>query len=160
MEKRFTVFGFLSKVFMIYGITTGLLNVFCILFGDMAKDFSTMFSLAGKGVSVATSMQFLLAVTAVIIMRMVFMTDMLIKDMALPARITAMFASVFALMIVFILIFGWFPSNDPLAWILFAVCFTVSCAVSVMISTAAERQENRRLEEALHRIKNDSEGEK
>ena len=153
MDKRFTVFRFLSQVFMIYGITTGLQNVFCILFGDKAEGFSTMFSLAGKGVSVATSMQFLLAATVVIILRMVFMTDMLIKNMPLPARITAMFASVFVLMIGFILVFGWFPSNDPVAWILFAVCFVVSCTASVMISTAAERQENRRLEEALKRVK-------
>ncbi|MBR5090114.1 MAG: hypothetical protein IK093_11870 [Ruminiclostridium sp.] len=153
MDKRFTIFRFLAQVFMIYGITTGLLNIFCLLFGSDAEGYSTMFSLAGAGVSVATSLQFLLALTVVMILRMVFMSDVLIKNMPLGARIAAMFASVFAVIIGCVFLFGWFPANDPLAWVMFIVCFAVSCAVSVIISTAAERQENRKLDEALKRIK-------
>lgn len=156
MDKRFTVFGFLAQVFMIYGITTGLLNIFCMLFGNEAAVYSTIFSLANTGVSVATSLQFLLAVTIVIILRVVFMTDMLIKSMPLGARIAAMFVSVFAVIVTFVFVFGWFPATDPLAWIMFIVCFAVSCAVSVIISTAAERQENRRLDEALKRVKEEN----
>jgi uncharacterized protein YacL len=153
MDKRFTVFGFLAQVFMIYGITTGLLNIFCMIFGSSAKDYSTMFSLAGDGISVATSLQYLLAITIVIILRMVFMSDALIKNMPLGARIAAMFVSVFAVVIAFVFLFGWFPANDPVAWAMFVVCFAVSCAVSVFVSMLSERQENRRLEEALKRVK-------
>ena len=153
MEKRTTVFGFLAQVFMIYGITTGLLNVFCMLFGDIAEGYSTMFSLGGKGLSVATSMQFLLAVFLVICMRLIFMTDILIKNMALPARITAMFVGVFAVMVTFVFIFDWFPENEAIPWILFVICFAVSCTVSVMISRISEKNENKRLEEALKRVK-------
>ena len=156
MDKRFTVFGFLSQVFMIYGITTGLLNIFCILFGNEAAGYSTIFSLAGAGVGTATSFQFLAAVTLVTILRVIFMTDMLIRGMPLPARIAAMFVSVFAVIVGFVFIFGWFPADDPLAWIMFIVCFAVSCGVSVTVSTIAEKQENRRLDEALKRVKEES----
>ena len=156
MDKRFTVFGFLAQVFMIYGITTGLLNIFCMLFGSSAAGYSTIFAPAGTGISVATSLQFLLAVTIVIALRMLFMTDALIKNMALGARIAAMFVSVFAVMIAFVFLFGWFPADDPIAWVMFVVCFAVSCAVSVIISTIAERQENRKLDEALKRIKEEN----
>ena len=153
MDKRFSIFEFLGQVFMIYGITTGLLNIFCLVFGAAAEGYSTIFSLGTSGVSIATSLQFLLAVTVTIALRVVFMTDMLIKDMAIPARIAAMIAGVFAVIIGFVIVFGWFPANDPIAWGMFIVCFSVSCAVSVMVSTAAERQENKRLEEALKRVK-------
>jgi len=153
MDKRFTVFGFFAQVFMIYGITTGLLNIFCMMFGSEAKDYSSIFTLAGEGVSVGTSLQFLLAVTVVILLRMLFMTDMLIKKMPLSARITAMFASVFAVTVSFVFVFKWFPVDDPIAWLMFVVCFAVSCVVSVIVSTAAQRQENRRLDEALKRVK-------
>ena len=156
MDKKFTVFGFLAQVFMIYGITTGLLNIFCMLFGRVAEGYSTLFSLAGAGVSVATSLQFLLAVTLVMLLRIVFMSDMIIKKMPLGARISAMFASVFAVTIGCVFIFGWFPVNDLLAWVMFVVCFAVSCGVSVIISTAAERQENRKLDEALKRVKEEN----
>jgi hypothetical protein len=153
MDKRFTVFGFLSQVFMMFGITTALLNIFCILFGNTAAAYSSIFSLAGNGISITTSFQFLFAMILIMLLRMLFMTDILIRKMPLAARITGMFISVFAVMIGFVLLFGWFPAGDPVAWVMFVLCFTVSCAVSVTISSIAERQENHRLEEALKRVK-------
>ncbi|MCM1055433.1 MAG: DUF3021 family protein [Bacteroides sp.] len=153
MEKSFSIFKFLSQVFMIYGITVGLLNIFCLLFGDSAQSVSTIFSLGKEGVSAATSFQFLLAIFVIIGLRAVFMTDILIKKMPLAARIIVMFAGVLAVIIAFVFLFGWFPADVPLAWIMFTVSFVISCAVSTLISVLAEKQENRRLEEALKRYK-------
>lgn len=153
MDKNFSVFKFFSQVFTIYGITTGLLNIFCILFGVSACGLSTIFSLGNAGVGVATSFQFLLAVSVIVGLRVIFMTDILIKKIPLAARIIAMFASVFATMLAFIFLFDWFPADMPIAWIMFIVCFIISCTVSTFISVLAEKQENRRLEEALKRYK-------
>lgn len=153
MDKNFSIFKYLSQVFMIYGITTGLLNIFCLLFGKSAHGLSTLFSLENSGVGVATSFQFLLAVSIIVGLRAILLTDILIKKMPLAARIIAMFAGAFAVIIVFIFLFDWFPANYPMAWIMFIVCFIVSCAVSTLISVLAEKQENRRLEEALKRYK-------
>ena len=153
MDRDFSVLKFLSRVFMIYGITTGLLNIFCILFGTSAYGLSTIFSLENKGVGVATSFQFLLAVSVIVGLRSVFMTDIIIKKMPLAARIIAMFAGTFVTMLVFIFTFDWLPADVPMAWIMFIVCFAVSCGLSTLISVLAEKQENRRLEEALKRYK-------
>lgn len=153
MDKSFSILKYLSQVFTIYGITSGLLNIFCILFGKSAYGFSTIFSLGNSGISVATSFQFLLAVSLIVGLKFIFMTDILIKKMPLAARIIVMFAGAFATMIVFIFAFGWFPADMPIAWIMFIVCFIISCAVSTLISVLAEKQENRRLEEALKRYK-------
>ena len=76
MDKNFSVLKFLSQVFMIYGITTGLLNIFCILFGTSAYGFSTIFSLGNTGVSIATSFQFLLAVFLIVGLKFIFMTEL------------------------------------------------------------------------------------
>lgn len=153
MDDKYTVFRFLSQVFMIFGITTLLLNIICIIFGNDAVGYSTIFSLNSSGVSVETSLQFLLSVTILVVLRVVFMTDMLIKKMPLSARIVAMFISVFAEYVAFVFAFGWFPADNLTAWIMFIVCFVVSCLLSAGISAIAERQENRRLDEALQRIK-------
>ncbi len=153
MDKNFSVLKFLSQVFMIYGITTGLLNIFCILFGRSAYGFSTIFSLGNTGVGIATSFQFLLAVFLIVGLKFIFMTDILIKKIPLAARIIIMFAGAFATILVFIFAFGWVPANMPIAWIMFIICFVLSCAVSTIISVLAEKQENRRLEEALKRYK-------
>lgn len=138
---------------MIYGITTGLLNVFCIIFGTSAHGISTIFSLGKAGVGIETSFQFLLAVSVIVGLRLIFSTDILIKNMPLAARIIAMFAGAFATIVAFVFLFDWFPADLPLAWIMFIVCFAVSCAVSTLVSVLAEKQENRRLEEALKRYK-------
>ncbi len=153
MDKNFSVLKFLSQVFMIYGITTGLLNIFCILFGRSAYDFSTIFSLGNTGVGIATSFQFLLAVFLIVGLKFIFMTDILIKKIPLAARIIIMFTGAFATILVFIFALGWVPANMPIAWIMFIICFVLSCAVSTVISVLAEKQENRRLEEALKRYK-------
>ncbi len=153
MDKNFSLLKYLSQVFMIYGITTGLLNIFCIVFGTSAYGLSTIFSLGNSGVGVATSFRFLLAVSIVVGLRFVFMTDIMIKKMPIAARIIAMFAGAFATILVFIFAFDWFPADMPIAWIMFIVCFAVSCGVSTVISVLAEKQENRRLEEALKRYK-------
>lgn len=153
MERNFRVLKFLSQVFIIYGATTLLLNILCILFGDMSMELSGIFSLGSKGISVAASLQFLLAVTAVTALRVVFMTDILIKRLPTAARIVMLFASAFAVTVAFILLFDWFPADMPLAWVMFVVCFAVSCAVSTLISVMYERNENRRLDQALKRCK-------
>lgn len=153
MDKNFSLLKYLSQVFMIYGITTGLLNIFCIVFGESAHGLSTIFSLGTKGVGVATSFQFLLAVSVIVGLRVIFTTDILIKKMPLAARIIALFAGAFATILVFIFVFDWFPADLPLAWIMFIMCFVISCVVSTLISILAEKNENRRLEEALKRYK-------
>lgn len=153
MDKRFSILEFCSQVFTIYGITIVLLNIFCILFGESAQELSTIFSMGSNGLGVATSFQFLLAVLAITILRFIFMTDILIIKMPTAARIAAMFAGTFAVILVFIFAFGWFPADLPMAWIMFLICFVVCCTVSMMISLVAEKQENRKLEEALKRYK-------
>ena len=153
MDRNFSLLKYLSQVFMIYGITTGLLNIFCILFGTSAYGLSTIFSLGNAGVGVATSFQFLLAVALIVGLRIIFTTDILIKKMSIAARIIALFAGAFATILVFIFTFDWFPADMPMAWIMFIVCFVISCGASTAISVLAEKQENRRLEEALKRYK-------
>ena len=153
MNKRETVFGILAQIFTTYGLTNIILNIFCMMFGRNAEGYSSMFSLAGEGISTATCFQFLLAAVLVILIRTVFMTDILIKKMPAAARIAAMISCVFAVIMIFVFIFGWFPTDLPIAWIMFVICFAVSCLTSIFVTSLAERQENRRLDEALKRIK-------
>ncbi len=153
MEKKPTIFSFLAQIFMIYGITNGLLNIFCLLFGEEASGFSAIFSLGSAGVSVAVSFQFLLVITIIVTLRFIFMTDCIIKNMPLGLRTVLMFAGALTATLAFIFCFGWFPADEPKAWIMFVVCFAISAAVSTFISVLNEKQENKKLEEALQKFK-------
>lgn len=45
MEERKTIFDYLGEVFLIYGIMTVIMNIFCVWIGEEAKELSSMFSL-------------------------------------------------------------------------------------------------------------------
>lgn len=153
MDKDFSIFKFLSQTFMIYGVTTLLLNIFCVWFGEAACGFSTIFSLGNSGISVATSFRFLLVLLVISGLRFVFMTNVFIKKMPVFVRVIAMFAGAFVTTVIFIRVCGWFPTDMPLAWALFIICFAVCSSLGTLISLLAERRENRRLENALKHFK-------
>lgn len=153
MEKKTGILGYLSQVFMIYGITVVLLNIFCLLFGKDANGFSTIFALGDEGLSVTTMLQFLLAISLIVLLRFIFMTDFIIKKMPLAVRIVLMFAGALAITLTFVFLCGWFPVGKPWAWIMFVICFILSAVISTFISVLSEKQENKKLEEALKRFK-------
>lgn len=156
MDKKPTILDYLSQVFLIFGITVLLLNIFCLIFGETAKEFSAIFVLGSKGLSVETMLQFLLAIAITITFRFVFMTDLIIKKMPIPARIIMLFAAAFLNIVVFVIVCGWFPVNNLLAWIMFLISFAVSCTASTLVSILWEKTENKRLAEALEKLKEES----
>lgn len=153
MENRPTILKFLQRVFVIYGITTLILNIFTLIFGDAAKEMSTIFSFGSEALGVKTSIQFLFATFLLISLETLFMTDAVIKRMNMALRSVLMFASIFAVVTLFAVVFDWFPTDMALPWIMFIICFAISSAVSTIITAYSEKQENKKLDEALKRFK-------
>ncbi|MCH5325548.1 MAG: hypothetical protein J1E39_10110 [Eubacterium sp.] len=153
MDNKPTVLDYLSQGFMIFGIAVLTLNIFCLLFGDSAQEISTIFTLGSAGLSVTTMLQFLLAIGITILFRFIFMTDILIKKMPLAVRVITMFAAAFLNIMVFVILCGWFPIDNLTAWIMFLISFAISCAVSTAVSLFKEKTENRKLAEALNKLK-------
>ncbi len=153
MEKKMTIFDYLSQVFMIFGVTTALLIGFCLLFGESAQGYSSIFRLGSAGLSTGTILEFLGAITCIIGLRWLFLTDTLIRRMPLFLRIVLLFASAFSVILGFIFVCGWFPASEPTAWVMFLLCFAVSCGISTGISVLHERMENKKLADALQKLK-------
>lgn len=153
MDNKPTILDYLSQAFMIFGIAVLTLNIFCLLFGDSAREISAIFALGSEGLTVTTMLQFLLAIGITILFRFIFMTDIIIKKMPLAARIITMFAAAFLNIMVFVILCGWFPVDNIMAWIMFLISFAISCAVSTAVSLLKEKMENRKLAEALNRLK-------
>lgn len=153
MEERKTIFDYIGQVFMIFGFTMLILSVFCLLFGESAKGYSTMFALGKEGICVGTMLQFLLAAVFTVTLRWLFFTDVLIKNMAVFLRAVGMVLSELCVIIVLILLFGWFPVDQWLPWLMFFVSFGICFVVSVTVTAFKERLENRRMEEALERLR-------
>lgn len=153
MEDRKTIFDYIGQVFLIFGITIGILNIFCLLVGDSAKEISTIFSLGGEGLSVRTVFQFFLVSVCIAIAKFIFFTDTWIKRMSTPLRAVCMVSTILIVIVLFIRICGWFPVNMWRPWLMFFLCFGISFGISMGVSVVKERMENRKMEEALARLK-------
>ncbi len=153
MKKKETVFDYIGQIFVSFGFTVVALNIFCILFGEQAREYSTIFSLGGEGLSVQTMLQFLLTSSIIVTLRFVFFTDGLIKKVPIAIRTIGMFGSIIVMLALFVYLFGWFPVNMWQAWAMFFICFGVCAGVSVAVSVLKEKMENKKMEEALQRLK-------
>lgn len=153
MNKKDTVFDFMTHVMVIWGIEVLSLCVFCKLFGNAAMRESTMFALGSTGVTISTLMQYLLLAFLITCSRWLFFTDKWIKEMSIPVRTTMMLASSVVFVVIEAAVFGWFIINDIKAWVMFGICFGVCTVISVGITTLKEKRENQKMQKALERLK-------
>lgn len=153
MDEKKTVFNFLSEVMVIFGFSLFVLNIFCLIFGNSAKDISTMFELGNQGVPVKIAFQFFIIAILTAGGRMLFFTDIIIKRMAIWVRTVCMLTIIIVIIIFFIITFHWFPVNMWQPWLMFFICFGVSFLCSYFMMVLKEKVENKQLEEALYRLK-------
>ncbi len=153
MEEKKTIFDYVAMTFTTFGFSISWLNLFCFLFGEEAKEVSSMFSLGSNGLSTATMVQFLAVSAITTIIRYLFFTDVFIKKMSIVGRTACMVLSEVAMIVVFVLWFDWFPTGMWLPWVMFILCFGVCFVVSTVVTMWKEKIENRKMEEALVKLK-------
>ncbi len=159
MEERRTVFDYLARVFGMFGGMVALMSVFCLLFGESAKGISTMFALGKNGIAMGTLGQYFLVSVLTELLRIVFFTDILVKDKPVVFRTAGMVGSEIFIIVCFICLFGWFPVNMWQPWVMFFLCFLLCFAVSTAVTAWRERAENRRMETALRKLKQEGKAE-
>lgn len=153
MEREKTIFDYMGQVFIIFGGTIAILNIFCLIFGEDAQSFSTMFALGNSGLSVATMAQFLLVSVCITFWRFLFFTDRILKNLSLPVRTVGMFVAVILTIVAFVFLFSWFPIDYWQAWLGFFLSFIICVGISMAISVLKERTEEERMAKALERLK-------
>lgn len=89
------------------------------------------------------------------IFQIIFLTDKWIKNMTMFTRNILFFINMCITMALFATVFSWFPVGNIRAWIGFLICFIFSTAISVGINKLEENAENRKMEQALKKIKNE-----
>lgn len=153
MEERKTFWDYLTQLFAVFGITMIILTVFCLIVGENAEGYSSIFQLGKQGIACSTMLQFLATSALITGIRYIFFTDRLIKRMPVTLRIVCMVSSIIVLIGVFSFLFSWFPVDEWLPWVCFLVCFAICATVSTLVSLAKEKAENKALAEALKRMK-------
>lgn len=68
-------------------------------------------------------------------------------------RTVLMFVCIILSIALFAGIFAWFPVNQIKPWIMFFICFFVCAFFSVLVSLLKEKSDNKKMQEALERLK-------
>ena len=153
MEEKRTIFDYLAHILLVFGFTMLMMNLFCFVFGDSAKEFSALFALGSQGVPIEITFQ-CLGISALIVgIRFIFFTDFLIKKMQVWLRTICMLAAVIAIIAIFIIAFHWFPTDMWQPWTMFFICFGICFAGSYLVMITKEKAENKKMEEALQQLK-------
>ena len=153
MEEKRTIFDYLAQMLTIFGFNTLILNIFCLIFGDSAQSLSSMFALGNRGIPVGICLQFLCVSFLITGARYLFFTDTFIKTMAIWLRTLCILASIIAIIAICAVAFDWCSTYMWQPWAMFLLCFGLSFAGSYLVMVIKEKTENRRMEEALQRLK-------
>lgn len=157
MEEKKTLFDYLAQVFVIFGFSILVLNIFCLMFGNSAREISTMFALGSRGIPTGVCFQFLCISAMVVGARFVFFTDTLVRNMPIWLRTICMLATVIAIIAAFIITFRWFPADMWQPWAMFLLCFGISFLGSCLVMAIKEKAENRKMADALQKLKEQEE---
>ena len=153
MEERKSVFDYIRQLFTIFGVMVLIFVIFNLIVGDEAKSISTLFTLGSQGLLSATLLQLLLMALIITVAQNIFLTDILIKNLALIVRNILFFVTIMIAITAFVIIFGWFPIDNAAAWIGFFISFAVCTGVSAWLMHLEEKAENKKMQEALNRLK-------
>lgn len=156
MEREKTIFDYLSKILATFGGSILALSIFCLLVGESAKDISSLYALGSEGITISILMQFLAISALIVVWQFLFFTDKIIKNLSQAKRMIAMFAAIALTIIVFVLIFDWFPIKMWKPWVCFFVCYGICGGISTGIVMLRNKLENEKMQDALQRIKQEN----
>lgn len=138
---------------VIWGVCILSLCVFSLSFGASVAEYSSMFQLGSTGLSISTILQFLFFSFMINTFKVIFFSDIFIKNLSTAVRYIMMFICIIICASIFITVFKWFPVYNIKPWIIFILCFSVFASVSILVSCIKEKIDNKNMQEALERMK-------
>lgn len=158
--KNYNKYSFLSQVLMLFAGDVIFLLISAYLVGDEAKEISTLYQFGSRGLAISTLLQFLLSSVVIIFFKILFFSNRFFKKMMVLWRTIFLLFSDLVIVIIFILVFHWFPINEPRAWIGFFLCFGSCFVISSAFMIIRTRIEDKKYQKLLSIYKNEREGDK
>ncbi len=153
MIKKYDCFQLLRAVFCLFGIIVATISVFGRFVGSKVGEVSTLFSMGNSGIAFSTVYELFMLSLCIAITAKVFRSDVLLKNTSNVTKIVITLIMNFVITTIFILIFKWFEITMLGAWIGYLTCFGISSIVSVFVIIEKEKLENKQMELALGKYK-------
>ncbi len=155
MDRKKNIFDYAGQTLMIFGLMVAVISVCSFFAGEEGKGHSSLFRLGSEGMSIASLAQMLALSVITTFIRALFLSDRLFRKLSVTARTIGMITSCVAVIVVFIIVFKWFPLTDPLAWLSFIPSFGICFTVSLFITLSKQKKEDEAMAKALEKLKNE-----
>ena len=142
-ERKKTIFDFLGQSLILFATTIIILMIFAVVWGENAKNLSSIYRLGKEGLSVETMVQFLLISTLITGIRWFFFSGWISQKIPILWRIFVMMLIIFVIVIVCVYMFNWFQTSNSVEWISFILCFFGGALLGTIIALVKTRVENR-----------------
>lgn len=152
----FTVCNFVKQSFFVFSVMVLFICAAGIFIGDAGKKCS-LYQLGKAGIAYETIFQIVVVAMLITAFNMMIFSEQIFKNLMALWRSILLLASIIIIIIGAVLIFRWFPANDPLPWIAFFISFGGCFALSAIIMLIKTRLENEKYEKLLTKYKEKNE---
>ena len=143
----------INETLIIFGILTVIFAILTFFIGDQAAGISTLFESGKIALHVKAIFQFFILSFLIALLKNFMYSNYMIKKLPRVLRQIILFVLCFILLVIMILICGWFSASVKLPWLLTAIAFILSFSSSIIITTIVEKKDDENMNSALEKFK-------
>jgi hypothetical protein len=147
-------YNFITQVLLLFAFDVLFLMINAKIFGEGAQTISNLYQFGSKGLSIDTLLQFLLSSVVIIFFKSLFMSERYFKNVMMLWRTIFMLFCILSSVIVFIIVFRWFPLDNVSAWTGFILCFVIGFFGSTLFMIIKTKRANKKYDELLSNYQN------
>lgn len=153
MEKKITIKSFFKEVCVAFTVMTMAFTIAGLLGGEQMETVSTLYQVGGKTIAYSTLLQALLCAALVIALKTIFFSNILFKRMMVLWRVVFMVLATLGVTSICVVLFDWFPKDEPIAWGMLLLSFFVCFGISIAIMFFEIKKESNKYEKLLEEYK-------
>ena len=143
----------INETFVTFGILTALFAILTFFIGEEATRASTLFTCGNLTIPVKSIFQFFILSFLIALLKNFMYSNYMIKKLPRILRQIILFVLCFILLVIMILVCGWFSTDSKLSWLLTALAFVLSFSCTIIITTLLEKKDDDKMNSALEKFK-------
>ena len=148
-----TIQKIINETLITFGILTAIFAILTFFVGEEAKSVSSLFESGNLAIPVKSVFQFFVLSFLTTLLKNGMYSNYMIKKLPRVLRQIILFVLCFILLVIMILVCGWFATNSKLPWLLTAIAFVLSFSSTIIITTILEQKEDDKMNNALEKFK-------
>lgn len=148
-----TIQKIIDETLITFGVLTVIFATLTFFVGEDAKSASSLFERGHLAIPVKSVFQFFILSFLIAISKNAMYSNYMIKKLSRMLRQIILFVLCFILLVIMILLCGWFSVNSKLPWLLTSLAFVLSFSCSIISTTLLEKKEDESMNSALEKFK-------